>query len=119
MIDRETIEQVWQKAEKVRGINPDYVRKDACGAWIVKDQYGNRNSPFGWEIDHVIPLSLGGPDIFVNFRAMHWENNISKGDDYPVYFCAVIAQGNTNIHYSKQFTVNRNLQKQITSSIKY
>ena len=101
MFNEKTIEQVWTLARTVEGFNPDIIRKDACGAWIMKSQYGNRDSIYGWEIDHVYPLSMGGTDEMANLRAMQWENNVAKGDDYPVYKSKIQAEGNKNIsiHY--------------------
>lgn len=36
MITNDIIERVWSKARIENGYNPDLVRKDACGAWIMK-----------------------------------------------------------------------------------
>lgn len=113
MFDEKTIEQVWKIASTVEGFNPEIVRKDACGAWIMRNQYGNRNSIFGWEVDHVYPLSMGGDDNIINLRAMQWENNLSKGDDYPVYKSRIQAEGNKNIYKEEQYTVNNNLQSKL------
>ena len=113
MFNEKTIEQVWELARTVEGFNPDMVRKDACGAWIMKNQYGNRDSIYGWEIDHVYPLSMGGTDDIINLRAMQWDNNLSKGDDYPVYKSKVQSEGNKNIYIEEQYTVNDNLQEKL------
>ncbi|WP_181317645.1 hypothetical protein [Photobacterium phosphoreum] len=41
----ETKNAVWNKAQKSSAENEKKgFRKDQCGAWINKDQYGNRNS---------------------------------------------------------------------------
>lgn len=58
----EQIQKVWEKAMVVRGNNSNDYRKDECGAWIARKQYGNRNSSYGWEIDHIKPQSKGGGD---------------------------------------------------------
>ena len=34
------VEAVWRKGTVVLGVNPAVRRKDACGAWIDRDQYG-------------------------------------------------------------------------------
>ena len=34
----------------------------------------------GMHVDHIIPLALGGPDIFANWQAAHAFCNLSKGD---------------------------------------
>ena len=51
----EQIQKVWEKATVVPNTDPKVLRKDKCGAWIAHIQYGNRNSKFGWEIDHITP----------------------------------------------------------------
>ncbi len=93
----ETVNQVWSKAAIVPGVNSDVWRKDLCGAWIKKDQYGNRRSGYGWEIDHVKPCAKGGKDDLSNLRPLHWENNDSKCDDYPVWKSVVSSCDDKNI----------------------
>lgn len=115
MITNDIIERVWSKARIENGYNPDLVRKDACGAWIMKNHYGNRNSEYGWEIDHVYPISMGGSDDEANLRAMQWENNLAKGDDYPIYLSKIQAEGNKNINKESQFTINQELREQLDS----
>lgn len=78
----EEIEQVWEKALPQPRNNPDLFRKDYAGAWIRKDAYGEE-SEYGWEIDHVLPLSKGGTHDISNLEPLQWQNNRTKGDDYP------------------------------------
>ena len=54
MYNRKIIKQVWEKAIPQLNCNSCQVRKDTCGAWIVSGDYGNRDSEYGWEIDHII-----------------------------------------------------------------
>lgn len=113
MFDKIIIDRVWNKARIVEGYNADIIRKDACGAWIVRNQYGIRDSIFGWEIDHVYPESLGGDDDMDNLRAMQWENNVSKGDDFPSYKSRVQAEGSNNVYKEKQYTINEDLRMKL------
>ncbi len=113
MFTNEIIEQVWNHSLKEEGYDFNIVRKDACGAWIIRNQYGNRDSIYGWEIDHIYPESLGGQDDIENLRAMQWENKVSKGDDYPSYKSKVQAEGSKNTHKDGQFTINEKKQEEI------
>jgi hypothetical protein len=81
-----TIEAVWRKATPLRG-NPGYA-KDQCGKIIYRHSYG-KISDYGWEIDHIKPVSKGGSDALSNLQPLHWKNNRSKSADYPRYTCAL------------------------------
>ncbi len=72
--------RVWSKAIIILGQDSRLLRKDQCGAWIKWTDYGNRNSAFGWEIDHITPTSKGGSDYLFNLRPLHWRNNARKSD---------------------------------------
>ncbi|MEI7013843.1 HNH endonuclease signature motif containing protein [Leptospira licerasiae] len=71
------IQRVWEKGQVALPNNPDEWRKDDCGAWLNRKQYGNRNSDFGWEIDHI---RAGGSDSLSNLRPLQWKNNVDKSD---------------------------------------
>lgn len=77
---KEVINKIWQMAPIIQGYNPAIMRQDKCGAVILYDHYGNRNSHYGWEIDHIKPLARGGTDTWDNVQPLHWSNNASKGD---------------------------------------
>lgn len=92
---KEQIQAVWEKAEIVGKNDPNFIRQDQCGAWIDRNEYGNRNSEYGWEIDHITPESKGGKPELSNLRPLQWENNLSKSDGRLT--CAVIAIGPNNV----------------------
>jgi 5-methylcytosine-specific restriction endonuclease McrA len=91
--DEATVEAVWQKGKAVAGQNPAEWRKDACGAWIARAQYGSTSDDgAGWEIDHIRPDAKGGGDELSNLQPLHWKNNRHKGDTWPNWSCAVSAK---------------------------
>jgi hypothetical protein len=78
----EVIEAVWQKA-RTMGIY-ETLRVDAWGWTIVRQDYGNTRSRYGWEIDHIIPLALGGTDDLTNLQPLQWENNRRKDEIHGI-----------------------------------
>lgn len=80
--DKATIDAVWEKAKKEFGFY--YFRRDVCGSVIAKHEYG-KLTRYGWVIDHIIPVSMNGTDDIDNLQALHWENNLCKGDNYPIW----------------------------------
>jgi hypothetical protein len=93
--DDELLVEVWIKGTIVQGYEPAEWRKDECGAWIAWSQYGNRDSDYGWEIDHIRPVDRGGSDDIDNLRPLQWENNASRGNGPLI--CRISAYSNTNV----------------------
>lgn len=77
------ITAAWNKAKEVKDEDSEVWRKDYAGAWIKRDEYGNTDSQFGWEIDHIKPLSQDGTYATNNLLPLQWENNRHKDDNYP------------------------------------
>lgn len=79
--DKERLDVIWNKGQVVKGYNEKCYRKDACGAWMIREKYGDRTSPFGWEIDHIYPkskLSESTSDVSLiddvkNLRPLNWK----------------------------------------------
>lgn len=76
----ETKQHIWNKAEKIPNHNENVWRKDNCGSQISWNEFGNRKSPLGWEIDHINPVANGGEDDLSNLQALNWKNNAEKSD---------------------------------------
>lgn len=88
----EKIQQVWEKGKVVEKHDLDFERQDAATAWIHREEYGNRDSEFGWEIHHIDP---DGGDELSNLRPLQWQNNLAlqEGSVGP----KVISEGDENI----------------------
>ena len=91
--DEKTINSAWEKANIVNIKYANVWRKDYAGAWIKKSDYGDCDSDYGWEIDHQKPVAKGGNDNPSNLVPLQWENNRSKGDNYPNWSTVVSSNG--------------------------
>lgn len=123
---QEIIDKVWERCPEVDGYDPNMYKKDACGAWMKRDKYGDRENSLGWEIDHIYPesrlLELGiekrDIDNLDNLRPLNWKNNVSKGDDYPAYTSICKAKDDSNIEESRQMLVNKETQERLSECFK-
>lgn len=95
-----------QKAKIDPYNDPKVYRKDYAGAWIKFDDYGNTNSIYGWEADHVKPISNNGKDDVSNMLPLQWQNNESKGDNYPEWKTVISSNGNKKIDLDQSWYVN-------------
>ena len=132
---KEQLDKIWEKGLKVDKYNPDFVRKDACGAWIIREMYNDRTSSFGWEVDHIYPesklKSMEVPqdkiDNLINLRPLNWRNNDSKGTDYPHYQSKLKAGSikdengqdhDLNVRGEDEKEINYDIQQQIIELFK-
>jgi len=93
--DDKTKLKVWEKGHEVGNNDPKIYRKDDCGAWIKYSDYGNTDSQYGWEIDHITSKDHDGENDLSNLRPLQWQNNRSKGSGRLK--CSVKAEGTKNI----------------------
>ena len=91
----EIIQTVWEKGSVVPNADPNIWRKDAVQAWIRREDYGNRDTIYGWEIDHITRTKDGGTDNLSNLRPLQWQNNLAR-EDNP-FAIAVTSSGDKNV----------------------
>lgn len=92
--DETTKNAVWKIGKVASPNDPDLWRKDECDAWIQFSKYGDRNSQYGWEIDHITSIDHGGTDALSNLRPLQWQNNASKSSGRLK--CAITSNGTGN-----------------------
>lgn len=120
---REQLDEIWSKGLPVEGYDPKIIRKDACGAWILRESFGHEDSDYCWEVDHICPQSVlkskGVSDEMINrmenLRPLNRQNYISKADNFPNYKAVLVANGDQNVECDKRFTVNRDVQSELSS----
>ena len=57
----------WARTSPVSSANAWDIRKDCLGNLVRYTDFGNRHSPFGWELDYMGSVS---PD---NLQALNWK----------------------------------------------
>ncbi len=106
---------VWRKAPYIDNRHPEYGKFDPCKACIKEEYYGNQDSEYGWQIDHIFPEQVlkdaGVPQEIIdhidNLRPMHCKNNNKKSDNFPKYPGVISAIGYRNFDISRDYQVNR------------
>jgi hypothetical protein len=72
--DEKAVQAVWEKGRTLNNTDSTEWRKDECGAWIKRNQYGNQASEFGWKIE---PIAPGNPQTPENLRPYQHENTFN------------------------------------------
>jgi hypothetical protein len=67
----EMVQSVWEKGRISHKNDRNRWRRDELGAWIGRQDYRNRESEYGWEIDSISPA---GPPQLSNLRPLQWQN---------------------------------------------
>jgi hypothetical protein len=70
---------VWNEARVIPGLDPALWRYDAHGKQSFWHAHGDRQWPYGWELDH-FPISKanGGPDELWNLRVLNSADNAAN-----------------------------------------
>ncbi len=79
-LNRETALRLWNKTfgKETRAV-------DFSNRIIVKGAYGDRNSDYGWNVDHILPVSHGGKTNDSNLIVTHIRTNDEKADKFPCF----------------------------------
>lgn len=78
ILNRETAMRLW-----VKSFGKETKVKDFTGRTIAKGAYNDRNSEFGWNVDHILPQSRGGKTADHNLVCCHILTNDEKADKFP------------------------------------
>ena len=64
----------WNRTSPVSGqANSWEIRKDCLGNLVRYNDFGNRHSPFGWELEYIVSRAAGGSSDPSNLQALHWK----------------------------------------------
>lgn len=85
-LNRETAMRLWNKS-----FGKDTKAVDFAGRTIAKGAYNDRNSEFGWNVDHILPQSKGGATADYNLVCCHIKTNDEKADKFPCFTANEIA----------------------------
>src|SRR5258708_36347334 len=75
----------WARTSPVsdQQLNSWEFRKDSLGNLVRYADFGNRHSPFGWELDHILSRALGGSGDPENLQALHWKATAARSESLP------------------------------------
>lgn len=125
----EQLDAIWAKTKKSKNEENERrgYRKDMCGAWIKRDQYGKKGK-YGWEVDHIYPKSFAEENLIndelyndiTNLQPLHHRNQgpAGKGEEYPSFRAVVSSDEYNNIFEPKRHTIPHNTQIEIETLFK-
>ena len=72
----------WSRTAPVSGqqMNAWEFRKDCRGNLVRYRDFGDRHSPFGWELDYIVSRALGGSTDPDNLQALHWKASAVRAE---------------------------------------
>lgn len=79
-LNKETAIRLW-----VQQFGKKQKAMDFSGREIAKAAYNDRNSNYGWNVDHILPLSRGGKTADYNLICCHILTNDEKADKFPCF----------------------------------
>jgi hypothetical protein len=59
---------------------------------VRKAAYGQTGSEYGWDIDHILPKSLGGTDHYYNLQITHISTNKERGNKLSFWIDGILYQ---------------------------
>lgn len=77
-LNHETAMKLWNKT-----FGKEIKTTDFAGRKISKGAYNDRNSEFGWNVDHILPQKLGGKTAEHNLIICNIKTNDEKADKFP------------------------------------
>lgn len=77
-LNHETAMKLWNKT-----FGKEIKAKDFSGRQIAKGAYNDRNSEYGWNVDHILPQKLGGKTAEHNLIICNIKTNDEKADKFP------------------------------------
>jgi hypothetical protein len=94
----ELIEAVWAHGRVMPEADGAQWRVDACGAWMLRQDFGREDSDFGWKLESITP---GGEQTVDSLRPFHWRNGYDIANRRP--HCRVSAD-RSNVPAEKRAT---------------
>lgn len=79
-LNKETANRLW-----VKQFGKKQKAFDFAGREIAKASYNDRNSDFGWNVDHILPESKGGKTADHNLICCSIKTNDEKANKFPAF----------------------------------